>query len=381
MQRLLLIVLPLLLIVGCSKEPINGETLIERSGVLYEVNGQKPYTGDVFELYDNGNKKLYGKIKDGKLVSQKQWTYYKNGDKRSEEAYKEEKNTLITVWDKNKEEYKGSLMIIDGTPWWGISEDGAYFHRKEKGSHISAFFNIKDSVRDGLFIKWDENDQKIYQGNFNKGIPDGLFTKWYKDGQKKFEGIIKSGEEDGLHTYWKKNGEKRELENYKFGKLINKWTFSYNYHDNGNILQERPYNEDRKLDGLLTEWYKNEQIKYSRTYKNGRLEGLFKSWYENGKKAEEGFFKDEKLYGLLTQWYENGEKRGEVNYKDGNKEGLESVWFENGNKKSEINFNDGKKNGLDIRWYENGQKGYEGTYKDGKFISSKQWNEDGSVKE
>jgi len=32
-------------------------------------------------------------------------------------------------------------------------------------------------------------------------------------------------------------------------------------------------------------------------------------------------------------------------------------------------------------WYENGQKQFEGIHKDGKPISSKEWNEDGSVKE
>ena len=29
---------------GSVKEPVNGETLIDRGGLLYEVNGQKPYT-------------------------------------------------------------------------------------------------------------------------------------------------------------------------------------------------------------------------------------------------------------------------------------------------------------------------------------------------
>ena len=35
--------------------------------------------------------------------------------------------------------------------------------------------------------------------------------------------------------------------------------------------------------------------------------------------------------------------------------------------------------GLLTDWYENGQKEYEGIYKDGELISSKIWNEDGSV--
>ena len=48
---------------GTVKEPVNGETLIDRGGLFYEVNGQKPYTGDVFELYKDGSRKNIGSIK------------------------------------------------------------------------------------------------------------------------------------------------------------------------------------------------------------------------------------------------------------------------------------------------------------------------------
>ena len=61
MRKLLLITLPLLLIVGCSKEPINYETtLIERDGL---------YTN----WYENGQKSFEGTYKDGELISKKYW--------------------------------------------------------------------------------------------------------------------------------------------------------------------------------------------------------------------------------------------------------------------------------------------------------------------
>ena len=61
MRKLLLITLPLLLTVGCSKEPINYETtLIERDGL---------YTN----WYENGQKSLEGTYKDGEIISKKQW--------------------------------------------------------------------------------------------------------------------------------------------------------------------------------------------------------------------------------------------------------------------------------------------------------------------
>ena len=61
MRKLLLITLPLLLIVGCSKKPINYETtLIERDGL---------YTN----WYENGQKRFELTYKDGGKISVEEW--------------------------------------------------------------------------------------------------------------------------------------------------------------------------------------------------------------------------------------------------------------------------------------------------------------------
>ena len=56
-------------------------------------------------------------------------------------------------------------------------------------------------------------------------------------------------------------------------------------------------------------------------------------------------------------------------------------WENFGQKSKEVDFLNGKKDGLSTEWYENGQKRMEEYYKDGKYISEKEWNKDGSVKE
>ena len=85
MRKLLLITLPLLLIVGCSKEPINYETtLIERDGLYthWYDNGQKWYEltikdgefdGLYTNWYENGQKRFEGTYEDGELISEKYW--------------------------------------------------------------------------------------------------------------------------------------------------------------------------------------------------------------------------------------------------------------------------------------------------------------------
>ena len=87
MKRLLLIVLPLLLFVGCSStpEPINYETtLIERGGVYYTKDTNQPYSGPVFSLDDKGRNKKEGNLEDGKMNIYKELQWYDNGQKASE---------------------------------------------------------------------------------------------------------------------------------------------------------------------------------------------------------------------------------------------------------------------------------------------------------
>ena len=87
------------------------------------------------------------------------------------------------------------------------------------------------------------------------------------------------------------------------------------------------------------------------------------------------------IEGLRTSYYENGQKRTEGTYKDGELDGFSTLWYDNGQKNWEGTYKDGKEDGLWTYWFVFGQKEEERTYKDGELISTKRWNEDGSVKE
>ena len=138
MKKTLLIVL--LLIVGCTKEPINVETtLVERDGIYYTKDTNKPYTGPVFTLYGNGVKKSEIFLKDG------------------------EPDGFYSFWHE------------DGQ----IGQQGTY----------------TDGKKDGLIIQWYTNGQKWSEVTVRgDDKPEGLGTTWYENGQKKQEQIYKDGE-------------------------------------------------------------------------------------------------------------------------------------------------------------------------------------------
>ena len=196
-----------------------------------------------------------------------------------------------------------------------------------------------------LFLSCGDS-QKEYDSNDLVEMDNGLWTEKFSDEPITGKVFNYYGE--------KKPSKKVYMGNLRNGKQEGKWVDYYHF----------------------TGKKKSEE-----TFKDGKRDGLFTTWYENGQKEGEVTFKNGKEDGLVTQWYENGQMKSEVNYKDGKEDGLLTNWYENGQKKGEGTFKDGKSDGLVTIWYENGQKSHEGTFKDDEKISSKEWNEDGSVKE
>ena len=127
MKKILLI--SLLLIVGCSKEPINYKTaLVKRDGIYYPDDTNKPYSGPVFSLDDDGKKFSEGTLKDGEFISQTVWDYYPNGRKMDE-------------------------------------------------------LNFKNGELEGLWTSWYQNGQKKFEGNYKDGEQISLIC-WDRDGNE-----------------------------------------------------------------------------------------------------------------------------------------------------------------------------------------------------
>lgn len=245
MKRLLLIVLPLLLIVGCS-QPIEDSTLINKYGIMYLPNSDQPFSGEVFSNYSTGEKLYQGVYENGLLINH----LYFNEDGSIKEPINIEitlvlRDNVYFTKDTNKP-YSGPVFSLNERGL--IEQEGILLDGKMK--------NFKK-------IKWYDNGQKFDEENFmvidEKGgfIPNGLWTQWYKNGQKTFYQNQKNGEYDGPFTYW---------------------------FENGNIDMKGFY-KDGKEDGLWTGWYENGQKKSEKTYKDGK-EISSKEWNKDGSVKE-----------------------------------------------------------------------------------------------
>ena len=267
MKRLLLIVLPLLLIFGCSSpKPINyEETLNERDGIYYTKDTNEPYSGQVFSLYDDGKKKGEGTLKDGKMINYTDIEWYKNGQKSLEETYKDGELISVIFWNKDGKirepiNYETNLVYERGRSYskdTNAPYSGPVFGLYENGSKKwEGILNVGKSH--GLMINWYENGQKEREKIYKNGKSHGLRTEWYENGQKKSEKIYKDGYEDGFQTTWYENGQKKYERNYRYGS---------------------------GFDGLYNRWYENGQKEREETYDNWEIISR-KEWNEDGSLKE-----------------------------------------------------------------------------------------------
>ena len=199
------IILLLFFLDGCST-PLDDESLINRGGVKYQQDSQKPYSGKVVGLYENGEKKLEGSYKDGKEDGL--WTYWtENGQKRLEGTWKDgEYDGLHTVWYEDGQK-KWELTYDNGKEvglhtFWGKNDEKEY-----KGKYFIRDRDNDPSLLNGSYFSFD--DGELIHSRFKNGTEDGVWTTWYENRQKKFEVTIKDGEKVSSKE-WNEDGSVKE---------------------------------------------------------------------------------------------------------------------------------------------------------------------------
>ena len=235
-MKILFTLLIILISFSFSQEPINYETtLIERDGLFYTKDTNKPYSGPVFTLYEDGQKKEEGSLKDGKMISQTKWKWYENGQKNSEGTFKDGvPDELEMYWYENGQKYR-EITYQDGELineiYW--TEDGLDY-----GELIFYFKNgdiwkkgyLKDGKRDGEFIEYglfgsrDIYHKRIVQ-NYKDGKLDGEYIHYFDTGDVNVVGNYKDGKLEGENTYYDKNGKIYWKGIYKDDVLVNETSF------------------------------------------------------------------------------------------------------------------------------------------------------------
>ena len=169
----------LLLLSSCSKE-VNSDKLLERDGVVYEINTTLPFTGISLVSTDKG---LEGSV-----------------------SYKEGKRDGVSEY------------FLGGK----LSSTGSYLDGKRHGPHKIYY----------------ENDQLKQQINYWDDKEEGLRENYREDGQLSSKSHWRDGKLHGTSKWYWENGKLGDVRNYKDGKLDGLWT---TYFSSGNIESEDCY--------------------------------------------------------------------------------------------------------------------------------------------
>jgi uncharacterized protein (TIGR02145 family) len=303
---------------GCTKE-VKKDALVERNGLMYEVNSDKPFSGKAVYAYDmtsykdgkkhghdidfSGDSKIWDILyKDGKVQAVKTW--YENGQQKYEESRKDNKlHGLKKTWYEN-----GQIEVE--APFNAGNFQGSVKMWYENGQQKSEN-NFKDDIAHGSSISWYETGQKQYEAEFNLGKINGTYNHWYETGQKQYEAEFNLGKINGTYNHWYETGQKHiEIEKVTGGQFKDE--------DHTSVLIAMiffSYDKSVPINSSI--------VKYG-------VHGIRKTWYENGQQKSEESYKDGMFHGLKKIWYENGQQKSEESYKDGNLVNSPTKWLPDG---------------------------------------------------
>lgn len=171
-------------VVSCSVPEVPIDSLVERNGIVYQVNSDKPYSGKAIEYYANGQAALISTYKKGKIAQNED--FQKNGMPE----YKE-------VYDKN-----GTI----------IEEE--YFYAN---GQLESKWSCEGEI---------ENDICPYEEGY----------EYWENGQLAYKSTYKNGEVVHEEGYWE-NGQLQYKATYKNGNLIQE----EEYYKNGEKIDESNY--------------------------------------------------------------------------------------------------------------------------------------------
>ena len=243
-------------------------------------------------FYQNGNKSSEGFLVNGK--PDKYWkTYFETGIIKSEGNRKNYE--LDSIWKFYNEE--GSLMI-----------EITYKNSKKNG--------IKRTFRkDGI-------TEEFYVNDIKQGISKGF----YLDGKIKYIIPFIKGKENGKAFEFTEDSLVISYSEYKNGFMI--------YKEKINC-----FNQKKEKDGKWIIFYKNGNIHFEETYKNGKKNGYFKEYSEEGSLLNIDKYIDgelqqnaKELIKLETKYdfYPSGNVKIEGTYADSIPEGIRRYFSEKG---------------------------------------------------
>ena len=202
-----LLPISIIIIFSCSK-PINEKSLVERNGVIYPLNSDKPFSGKFFSVYENRQKKKKGSFKEG-VLNGNYTEWFSNGQKKLFIKYKDTKILHRSDWNRDGTASINYQNLLGKGKWLYKKGDEAPYSGGVYDIHSNGVRNkegmIINGIPEGFFYHFNENGIKVKETFYTKGKYNGIQKSWYENGQISSERLYENGvfvsslfyEEDG----------------------------------------------------------------------------------------------------------------------------------------------------------------------------------------
>ncbi|MFL5763098.1 MAG: toxin-antitoxin system YwqK family antitoxin [Bacteroidia bacterium] len=181
--------------------------------------------------------------------------------------------------------------------------------------------------KQGHWIKLDENQKKIYEGNFENNIPVGLFTYYYDTGIPWSKSVFSKNGTVARTKMYDAGGNLIGEGKYVNEKKDSTWKFYGG--EEFKLISEENYTGGIK-NGSCKVFYANGQVSEEKIWKNGKLDGPCKKYFESGTMKYSGQYVADKLEGKVTYYQPNGKIDAQGVYKNDVKEGVWVYYQEDG---------------------------------------------------
>jgi len=319
----------------------------------------------------------------------KQFTYYINGNTKSEEEYKNNQpEGWVTYYFYNgikEHEIQYALGKKEGIekkfyPNGALKKVLRYTNGIENGpvenyyktGPLSQKYTMVNGKIEGMVYSYYENgvlksigsnkegkddgDWKFYYENSNlkqslhfvSDIEDGIQINYYENGKVSDSGKVVKGKIEGEYTYFTKEGKIYSKQVFKNGILIleksimpsgSERVYSRNkdgildlisYSADGNKIAHFKENSSGEIEGLDSVFYESGLIHQINNYQNGELNGISRTFYQNGKLRSEVYVKNGEDEGPYKEYFPNGILSKKGYYLNGKEDGEWRTYFENG---------------------------------------------------
>ena len=246
-MRFILVNISIFFLVSCSNEIIKNSELVERQGITYKINSEKPFTGDAVSYHKNGQISLTTSYKNGLQEGIKN-EFYDNGQLLSSVNYfmglKEGPENLYYLSGELHYEkiYKNGNLTDErrfdkeGTEVFFMFEDDNFrFTSKSELTQITKLIELEEGI---------ETQDWSYVRVFGNKPVTGKIVSFRENESINFEGSLINGQENGIFKYYS-NGELIGYENYSDGVFhgITRW-----YEYNSEIYEESCWQNNIKVD-------------------------------------------------------------------------------------------------------------------------------------